>query len=100
MRWEKKNSRAKMEERRTIQERLRILDVCPAIVMLPNLLLDLGVVRAAETTVGGSERLRSISTKGKEISTAVMKRQVIFFIWILLDYSQSDAFYTTHCLTL
>lgn len=53
-----KDSRIKTEEMRILQGRERILDVCPAIVMLPNPLLDLGVAGAAETTVGGSEMLR------------------------------------------
>lgn len=67
------------------------------ILTLPNPLLDLGDAHAAETTVGGSGMLRSISTKGREASVTMMKRQVIIVIWMVLDYFRSDAFYKAHC---
>ena len=53
-----KQSRSEVKGGEDLQgETWRILDVCPAIVMLPNPLLDLGAARAAETTVGGSGML-------------------------------------------
>lgn len=63
------------------------------VVMLPNPVLDPGAAHAAETTVGGSGMLRSISTKGREASVTVMKRKVIIFH---LDGIRSDAFYKAH----
>lgn len=62
------------------------LDVCPAIVRLPKPLS--GAAQAAETTVGGSWMQRSISLKGKVASEAMMKRQLIIFIWALLAFIQ------------
>lgn len=67
-----------------LQEALTVLDVCPAIVTLPNPLLDPRAARAAETTVGGSEIQEHL-------------QQVIVLIWILLDYSTSDASHTDLC---
>lgn len=63
------------------------LDICPAIVKLPNPLSDPGDARAAEITVGGSDMPESISSKeGKEISSAVMKRQVISVTGVIRLY--------------
>lgn len=95
-----KDSRSKRRERRSNKDAQRILDFCPAIVMLPNPLLDLSAALAAETTVGGSGMLRSFSTKGQGNIYSNDEEAGYHFIWILLDYSTSDAFHTALCPTL
>lgn len=61
-----KDSGSEGREGKSNKDALRILDVCPAIVMLPNPLLDLRAARAAETTVGGFGMLESFTSKGKK----------------------------------
>lgn len=74
------DSGSERREGKSNKDARRILDVCPAIVMLPNPLLDLRAARAAETTVGGFGMLESFTTKGtkkNKTTTAMMKKQVI-----------------------
>ncbi len=89
-----KDSRSEERERKSYKDAWRFLDVCPAIVMLPNPLSYPRAAWAAETTVGGFGMLRSFTTKGKKTSTAMMKRQLIIFI-LVLGFCTSDALHST-----
>lgn len=96
------DSGSERREGKSNKDARRILDVCPAIVMLPNPLLDLRAARAAETTVGGFGMLESFTTKGTKKKTNYSNDEEAgyHFIWVLLDYSTSDAFHTALCSTL
>lgn len=67
-RWEERTFTATRGERRSNKDTLRILDVCPATVAMPNPLLDPRAAQASETTEGGFGTARSLPAQVRETS--------------------------------